>query len=336
MSKRIWSLSLIFENVMSKLLDNTAMTLRLPQFQRRLPIQPQRAEEIFRRFDPELIQRFTVLSGEVRERYEYLFRYLLTGFMLYRGKSPSLVQYNGIPSWYDARAQAMEGFTRFLPLICAWLTGGRSAKVALLTGEVVDLEEIVREGVIDGTNPASPGYWGDMTDYDQRIVEAGHLALSIRMLRDSLWKKFTPEQQKQIVDYMLQANGKKIVDNNWNMFPVWINKVAASLGFVSDERLVEIHFGKVKSFYRGKGWFTDGMPKGKDIFDYYNIFGFHFFLFWLTVFEPEFEREFIQGAMGPFLENYLYLLTPAGVPLPGPQYPLSHGAERPPGVGLPA
>ena len=144
MLKNRFSFNLIFEKITSKLLDKTAIMLRMPNYRRRLPIRPQRAAEIFSRFDSELKGLFTFGSSDARKRYEYLFRYLLTGFVLYRGKAPSLVNYYGFPSWYDARVQSMEGFARFLPLICAWLSGGRPAQVRLLTGEVIDLEEIVR------------------------------------------------------------------------------------------------------------------------------------------------------------------------------------------------
>jgi hypothetical protein len=321
MPKIIFPAHLIFEKITSQLLDKTSIFLRLPNFRRHLPVRSPQAEEAFRQFDPELQGRFTTGPEDIISRYEYLFRYLLTGFVLYRGPFPSLVNYYGLPSWYDARVQAMEGFTRFLPLICAWLSAGRPSHVPLLNGEVVDLVEIIQDGLLAGTDPDSPGYWGEMADYDQRICEAAFLALSCRLLPATIWERFSPGQKKQIVDYLLKANGKKIVDNNWNMFPVWINKVAAALGFDHNEQLIQTHFDRVKSFYRGEGWFTDGQPGGQDRFDYYNVFVFHFFLYWLSVFEPEFEAKFIQSAAGRFLETYLHLLTPAGIPFLGRSVP---------------
>lgn len=234
---------------------------------------------------------------------------------------PSLVHYYGLPSWYDKRVQAMEGFSRFLPLICAWLSAGHSSQVTLLNGEVVDLEEITRTGLLAGTDPASPGYWGKMVDFDQRICESALLALCYRLMPVKMWNKFTPVEQKQLVTYILQSNGKNITDNNWNMFPVWINKVAKSLGFEHDQQEIETHFARVKSFYRGEGWFTDGRPGGRDRFDYYNVFIFHFFLYWLMVYEADFEAEFVQSAAGRFLETYPYLLTPDGVPFLGRSIP---------------
>jgi hypothetical protein len=321
MLKKRLHLDLIFEFTTSKLLDKTAIMLRLPNYRRRLPIRPRRAAEIFSQLDQELQQMFTSPLSDASKRYEYLFRYLLTGFIIYRGKAPSLVNYYGLPSWYDARVQSMEGFSRFLPLICGWLSGGRPAQIQILTGEVIDLEEIIREGLLAGTDRNSPGYWGDVNDYNQRICESAFLALSLRLIKDTIWKKFTPEQKQQIIDYLLQANGKNIRDNNWYMFPTWINKVTAALGFNHDEDIVRNHFDLIKSFYRGEGWFTDGLHNGKDRFDYYNIFIFHFFLFWLTIFEPQFEGAFIQEAMGRFLETYLYLLSPAGIPFLGRSIP---------------
>lgn len=304
-----------------KQLEKTALLLKLPNFRRKLPTLSRKAAELFPLYDYELKLMFTDSHVDTRRKYEYLFRYLLTGFWSYQSAIPSLVNYYGLASWYDARVQAMEGFTRFLPLICAWLSAGHSSQVALLNGEVIDLEEIIHGGLLAGTDPASEGYWGEMTNCDQRICESAFLALSYRLMPDSIWKRFSPTEKKQMVDYILKSNGKIITDNNWNMFPVWINKVAASLGFEHEEEEVQTHFDRIKSFYRGEGWFTDGQPQGKDRFDYYNVFIFHFFLHWLMVFEPEFEGKFIKAAVGRFLETYPYLLTPAGVPFRGRSIP---------------
>lgn len=303
-----------------KLLDDTAILFRLPHYRRKISI-PKEFVENFSLYDAALKHIFSDGTTDARQRYEYLFRYLLTGFLSCRDKIPSLVHYFGLPSFYDKRVQAMEGYSRFLPLICAWLSGGHPSQVRTLKGEFVDLAEIIRTGLLSGTDPASAGYWGDMADYDQRICESALLSLAIRLMPTDVWDKFSKKEKKLIFNYILKSNGKKITDNNWNMFPVWINKVAASLGFDHDDQEIETHFDRIRSFYRGEGWFTDGQPQGKDRFDYYNVFVFHLFLYLLTVFEPDFEAKFIREALGQFLEKYPYFLTPAGVPFLGRSIP---------------
>ncbi|MDD3580607.1 MAG: DUF2264 domain-containing protein [Desulfobacca sp.] len=321
------------ENRLNLILDKLSIALRLKKTNRPLNIIQGKRQQNFKLFDQNLREVFGTKQNQITEKYNYLFVYLLTGFKHYQSKVSSLVYYNGIPSFYDRRVQAMEGFSRFLPVICAWLASGRPKQLQLLSQEAVDLEEIVMDGLLAGTDPSSPGYWGEMVDYDQRICEAAILALSICMVRDSLWQKFSNDQKKQIIKYLLKANGKKVTDNNWNIFPVWINIIAKHLGFDHDEQAIPTHFTRVKSFYRGEGWFTDGIPKGKERFDYYNVFIFNFFLFWLTVFDPGFESQFIQEALEKFIEKYVYLMTPEGVPYLGRSIPYRMALAAPLIVG---
>src|SRR5262249_829626 len=74
------------------------------------------------------------------------------------------------------------------------------------------------------------------------------------------------------------------------------------------------HYARVRSFYRGDGWFSDGPG---DVFDYYNAWGIHYQLFWLEQIDPSWDKPFIAEASREFLETYRYLLSPAGFPIMG-------------------
>jgi len=271
-------------------------------------------KEIFKTFDPILVQTFAKEESEVSKRYHFLFTYLLTGFLSYRSRYPSLIRYPGAPSRNGKHLDQMEGFTRMLPLLCSWIASGREKVIETLTGEKVELEEIVRSGLISGTDTNSPGYWGSITHRDQRICEAADVALSIWLVRDHLWLDLSPKQREKIMNWLLSVNGKKVWDSNWHLFPVIINVVANALGYRNDKMGMKLHYERCKSFYRGEGWFSDGPS---DVIDYYNVWGFHYILFWLDKIDPHFDPEFIRGSLSQFLKSYIYFLSPEGFPILG-------------------
>jgi hypothetical protein len=93
-----------------------------------------------------------------------------------------------------------------------------------------------------------------------------------------------------------------------------VNKVLQSLGYDWDEGLVQRHYARWKSFYRGDGWFSDG-PGG--VFDYYNAWGMNYTLFWIGEMDPDFDPEFIRESRKAFLGSYKYFLAPSGIPIMG-------------------
>jgi hypothetical protein len=272
------------------------------------------ATKTFRRFDPILVRMFTDETIEVRKKYDFLFSYFVTGFLFSRTSCASSIRYPGAPSQNGPQVDRLEGFSRMLPVICSWIVSGRGKTIETLNGDKADLEEIIKSGLIAGTDPYSPGYWDDIRDNDQKICEAADIALSIWLVRDRVWPSFTVEQREKVIHWLLSVNGKKVYDTNWNLFPVLVNEVAAALGYGKNATSVQGHYSRFKSFYRGDGWFSDGP---KNVFDYYNSWGMHYALFWLNRINPRFDPDFIQDASKKFLEKYIYFLSPQGFPILG-------------------
>jgi hypothetical protein len=274
----------------------------------------QSVQALFHQWDPVLVRTFVELVQPPEARYEWLFSYFLTGFLAYQGPSPSLVFYPGARSFWGARTDAMEGVTRMLPLLSAWLAAGRPKVIVTLTGKPADLQEMVAQALIAGTDSESPGYWGDIAPRRQQMVEAADVALALWLSRRYVWDRLDGRQRNRIVDWLLQINSGEIYDNNWHLFPVLVNLAAAALGASHDSKVAERHYLRFKSFYRGDGWFSDG-PGG--VFDYYNAWGIHYSLFWIDQMAPDFDRSFIREALQDFLRNYVYFLSPQGFPILG-------------------
>ncbi|MDI7259296.1 MAG: DUF2264 domain-containing protein [Thermodesulfobacteriota bacterium] len=275
---------------------------------------PKIAMEAFKQIDSLLFHTFNDKTLGAMERYYFLFRYFVTGILLYRSDKPSLAYYPGAPSKRGPHKDNMEGFTRMLPLICSWVSSGREKVVETLNGGTVDLEEVVAKGLIAGTDPDSPGYWGNILHRDPRICEAADVALSIWMIRNNLWSNLSSREKRKIFLWLLSVNGKDVYDNNWHLFPVMINVIASSLGYQDDKVEGQAHYSRFKSFYRGDGWFSDGP---NNVYDYYNAWGMHYSLFWLNQISAEFDPEFIKSTLNHFLKNYIFFLTPEGLPMLG-------------------
>jgi hypothetical protein len=246
--------------------------------------------------------------------YEELFRYFLEGFETYRSPHGALIYYHGLPSRHGTRVDALEGFSRSAPMWGAWVHSGRPRVIRMLNGDNVDLVDQFRKGLLSGTDARGDEYWGDVSDLDQRIVEASDIALSVWLFRDTVWDTLSTVQKAQVVNWLKQSEVHEVSDNNWHLFPVFIGAVLTSLGTPNGGISMREHYARFKEFYRGDGWFSDGPGNN---FDYYNAWAIHYQLYWLQQVDPGWDREFILGARHQFLANYRYLMGPHGVPILG-------------------
>lgn len=246
--------------------------------------------------------------------YEDLVRYFVAGFLRYRSASGALARYPGHPSGNGALCDGIEGYARFVPLVGAWLHAGRDRRLFLHGGTGVDLVGLIAAGLDAGTDPSSPDYWGPIGDYDQRIVEAGDIALAIWLARDSVWRELPAATRRRVVQWLLGVNGRKTWDNNWHLFVVLVNAALAGLGEAHDAEEIRHRHERFKGFYRGNGWFSDGLG---DTFDYYNAWGIHYPLNWVRAMDPGFDAGFLADASRQFVSGYRHFFGPCGFPMMG-------------------
>lgn len=246
--------------------------------------------------------------------YDDLFRYFLEGFESVRSKRGALTYYQGLPSRHGARADELEGFSRSAPMWGAWIKSGRPRLIRLSNGDNVDLVAEYRQGLLAGTNTVGDEYWGDVSDLDQRIVEASDIALSLWLFRDSVWDSLSDTEKSQVARWLKQSEVHKVSDNNWHLFPVFIGAVLNSLNVPNDPNSMRLNYLRFKQFYRGDGWFSDGSG---ETYDYYNAWSIHYQLYWLQQVDPQWDRDFILTSRRQFLRTYPYLMGPRGFPVLG-------------------
>jgi hypothetical protein len=247
--------------------------------------------------------------------YDDLMRYLATAWATYRNAAGSGTRYPGLPSWSGPECDALEGFARTMPCFGAWCASGRDPVVLLAQGTRLSLPAEFKRGLLAGTDPARPTYWGDMPGKsNQRIVEAADVALALWLFRESVWEGLTEVEKDRVVRWLSLVDGRPGLDNNWHLFFVLIDRVITALGHPARIGGVREHFDRMKAFHLGDGWFKDG-PSGH--VDFYSAWGFHYALTWIHRIDPQWDPAFINDTQQRFLASYRYLIGPRGFPVLG-------------------
>ena len=91
---------------------------------------------------------------------------------------------------YPEDVAGMEGFSRVLWALVPMLIGG--------CPEAEPFWKVWREGLIHGTDPDHPEYWGDIHPFDQRMVEMAVIGMGLCFLPDRFWKEFSCAEQDHL------------------------------------------------------------------------------------------------------------------------------------------
>ena len=260
-------------------------------------------------------ERFLSISSEdAWDRYRVLFFYFLTGFIEHRSQYGAPVHYSGFPSSGGHLLSGLEGFARTAPLFASWISAGNPTVLQdAALGTDIDLVEILRTGIVTGSDPASPEFWGRMKDNDQRIVEAADIAITLWLTRFEIWDKLDASQKANVSNWLKQVNDVRIDNrNNWILRTVVVNAFLDSVGFKVADGYSNLY--EFKSNYLESGWFRDG-PTGE--VDYYNTWSIPYDLFWISEMSPSIDRAFIDDVISKSSYLTKHLLSPAGLAMMG-------------------
>ncbi|NQX00950.1 DUF2264 domain-containing protein, partial [bacterium] len=122
-----------------------------------------------------------------------------------------------------------------------------------------------RDGIVAGTDPDHPGYWGNLVNCDQRQVEQPAIALALALRPDIFWEPLGAAERARVSTWLFQTNEVDIVDSNWRWFRVLVNAALRSLGENWSPERMEEDFLRIDEFHLGGGWYRDENRIG----DYY-------------------------------------------------------------------
>ncbi len=183
----------------------------------------------------------------------------------------------GAPSDHDRKADRLESFARPLTLAAFWL---HSAPRPEDTAFRQRLAGWFREGLLAGTNPESPHYWGPDASYHQHHVEMGLTAIALQVAARDVWLPLDPAEKDQVARWFASCRGGGIVNNNHLFMSVHILEFLGKHGYGhrTDRAVITAHLNQLETMHRGGGWFEDGINQA---YDHYNAYAFHFYgLMW--------------------------------------------------------
>lgn len=207
---------------------------------------------------------------------------------------------------YSEKVAEMEGFSRPLWGLVPLFAGGGDS----------NLLSIYIEGLKNGTDPNHPEYWGEIEDYDQRMVEMASIGLALAMIPDKIWEPLNDIEKENLFNWLNQINEKAMPDNNWRYFRIFVNVGFEKIGFKNDKNNFENDFDLLENFYLSDGWYSDGKTQQRD---YYISFAMHFYgLIYSKLMkneDPVRGNKFIERAK-LFAKDFIYWFAPDGSAIP--------------------
>ena len=217
------------------------------------------------------------LTGWTRAHWEEAFFALMKPIVDSASPGGARQRIPGPRSHHGQVADELEGFSRSMILSGPWLSTSATG-VFDWRGGKVDVATFYKRGLLAGTDPKHPEYWGDIPDLAQHLVEMAALGWGLHLSRRLIWDQLAPAEKKQIADYMLQCNKVKYHQNNWLLFNVITNAVLKKLGMPYSQQHIDTNLQACEHMYLGDGWYKDGKLNR---IDYYNAWGFlYYYLLW--------------------------------------------------------
>lgn len=179
----------------------------------------------------------------------------------------------GPPSDHDKQADRLESFARPLVLAAFYLQSEVAPDDSAFREKVAHW---FRQGLVAGTNPKSPHYWGPDASYHQHHVEMGLMAIGLQLALRDLWTPLSRAEKDQVAAWFATCRGGGIVNNNHLFMSVHILEFLGKHGYAhrTDRAVIAAHLNQLETMHRGGGWFEDGINQA---YDHYNAYAFHFY-----------------------------------------------------------
>ena len=244
---------------------------------------------------------------ESKQEFRELVLKLMEPLKEYYTKGRAGLDLGSTGSAYPQKTILMEAFSRPLWGVVPYWAGGGSEE---------EFAAIYREGIVNGTDPGHPEYWGGFHNCDQKYVEMAALAYAMLFAADVVWEPLSWEAKSRMAEWLNGINQNEVADNNWQFFKILVNVALKKRGMVYSPEKLEQCLLRVEDFYLGDGWYQDGLTAQKD---YYISFAI---LFYSMIYVAAMEKEDPERCgryrerAGLFAEQFIYWFSKEGESLP--------------------
>jgi hypothetical protein len=133
------------------------------------------------------------------------------------------------------------------------------------------MREAALKGIANAVNPESPDYLNFKTD-SQPIVDAAYFAQAFIRAPKALWEPLDSLTKKRVATELKRLRNRTGAYNNWLLFAGITETFLSSIGEDYDPARIAFARNKMKEWYVGDGWYSDG---SKFSMDYYNDYVIH-------------------------------------------------------------
>ncbi len=220
----------------------------------------------------------------------------------------------GQASDHDANADRLESYARPLLLFAHWRysldvysdDNDRNLSVAM--------ENWFVKGLIAGTDPESPRFWGYAANFHQHSVEMGLMVIGLELSRSWLWDKMSADHRDQVLAWLESDVGNGHHWNNHMFFGIFVMEFLSKegKGRPSYRAVIDRWFDELEGMYHGEGWFMDGMNQA---FDFYNAYAWHFYSVWWILLYGEHDPVrcgLWASFTKTFLKDYIHFFATSG------------------------
>jgi len=179
-------------------------------------------------------------------------------------------------------------------------------------------------GLKVGTDPNSPEYWGELRDFDQKMVEMESIAYAILLRPESFSFVSDEITRRNIIAWLVQINHRKMPQTNWLWFRVLVNLALYRVLGVPLSELkehIDDSLCALDKLYLGQGWSSDGAwSDERKQADYYSgSFALQFAPLLFVRFAPNYDEartKRYKDQAKQFAEHYWRYFSATGAAIP--------------------
>lgn len=245
--------------------------------------------------------------------YDAIVAHLAAGVAAYRSAGFALVHYPGLPGSRGLRSEGVEGFARTAPLLAAWMRH-RGALIPLPGEGAFDAAAHLARGLAAGADPEHPEFWGWPRDFDQRIIEAADIALTLWLLREAQGDAPLPGRAlSRLLDWLAAHLRRASYGGNWHLCQIVVGAVLERFGRPPDPE-GPARAAAIAGMRLRDGWFAEGHAGVPDLYSAWQI---HHLLALLRRVAPDGPLAFAEADLRAFAPGFAHLFAPEGFPLWG-------------------